>query len=308
MKAIGLDTYGGPDVLHQVDLPDPHPGPGEVRIQVHATAVAPVDMLLRTGVLAGAYSGLRPPFVPGMEVAGVVDEIGPGIDPASDLAIGTAVVAFVDFTGAHGGYSDFVVLPAASLTRAPDGATFPEAASFLNNALTARNALDTLALEAGSTLLVTGAAGSVGGYLTQLGTHEGLRVVAIAAKDDDHRLLPPPTGRHQQPSRWLPCPPPRPAAAGVLSAQQHHRRLDSPLTRPTGHTLRPPDVPPRQGLARTRRLPQPAWSQAANGTPGQPSLPLLHRPTQPYRFRGHHPLARPRPPLHATSALDPLHS
>ncbi|MFV9458566.1 hypothetical protein ACNJ7E_34725 [Rhodococcus sp. NM-2] len=52
MKAIALETYGGPDVLHPVDLPDPHPGPGQVHIQVHAAAVAPVDAMLRTGLLA----------------------------------------------------------------------------------------------------------------------------------------------------------------------------------------------------------------------------------------------------------------
>lgn len=71
------------------------------------------------------------------------------------------------------------------MTRAPAGASFPEAASFLANSLTARNALDALALQPGSALLVTGAAGSVGGYLTQLGAHEGLRVIALAAEADE---------------------------------------------------------------------------------------------------------------------------
>lgn len=127
MRAIGLAICGSPDVLRPVDLPDPHPAPGEVRIQVRATAVAPVDAVLRTGMLTDAYSGLQPPFVPGMEVAGVVDETGPGIDPGSDPAVGATGVAFVDFTGAHCGYSDYVVLPTASVTRAPEGATFPEA-------------------------------------------------------------------------------------------------------------------------------------------------------------------------------------
>jgi len=185
VKAIALDTYGGPDVLRSVDLPDPHPGPGEIRIRVTAAAVAPVDAMLRTGLLAGLYEGLRPPFVPGMEVAGVVDELGTDIAVDLELPIGTEVVGFVDSLGAHGGYSDYVVVPAASVTRAPKGAGAAEAASFLNNSLTARNALDALALPAGSTLLVTGAAGSVGGYLTQLASHEGLRVVAIASTHDE---------------------------------------------------------------------------------------------------------------------------
>jgi NADPH2:quinone reductase len=185
VKAIALDAYGGPEVLHPVDLPDPHPERGEIRIRVGAAAVAPVDAMLRTGLLAGPYEGLQPPFVPGMEVAGVVDELGPGIPADLDLPVGTHVAAFVDSNGAHGGYSDYVVVPAASATRAPKGATAAEAASFLNNSLTARNALDALALPAGSTLLVTGAAGSVGGYLTQLASHEGLRVIAIASAHDE---------------------------------------------------------------------------------------------------------------------------
>jgi hypothetical protein len=97
----------------------------------------------------------------------------------------------------------------------------------------------------------------------------------------------------------LPRPPPGTAAAGVLPAQQHHHRLESPLTRPSGHTLRAPNAPARTGPACACRLPQPARSRAANGTADQPTLPLLHSPPQPHRFRGHHPRACPRPPLPA---------
>ena len=70
MKAIGLEEYGGPDVLHVVDLPDPHPGPGEVRVRVEAAGINPADVMLREGTLARLYEGLEPPFVPGMDVAG----------------------------------------------------------------------------------------------------------------------------------------------------------------------------------------------------------------------------------------------
>lgn len=185
MKAIGLDTYGGPDVLHSIDLPEPHPSPGEVRIRVHVAAVAPVDAMLRTGLLDGLYEGLEPPFVPGMEIAGVVDELGPDIDAVLEIPVGTEVVGFVDVLGTHGAYSDTVVLPAASVARAPKGATAAETATFLNNGLSVRNAFEELALPAGSTLLVTGAAGSVGGSLTQLGSHEGLHVIAIASPHDE---------------------------------------------------------------------------------------------------------------------------
>ncbi|WP_138418817.1 NADP-dependent oxidoreductase [Sinomonas gamaensis] len=185
MKAIAVKTYGGPGVLHPVDLPDPHARAGEIRIRVRAAAVAPVDAMLRTGLLAGLNAGLNPPFVPGMEVAGTVDEVGDGIDPALAVEVGDEVVGFVDNLGSHGGYSDYVVLPAASVATVPEGATAAEAASFLNNSLTALNALETLLLPAAATLLVTGAAGSVGGYLVQLAHHAGLHAITIAAPDDD---------------------------------------------------------------------------------------------------------------------------
>ncbi|MEU2542876.1 hypothetical protein [Streptomyces iakyrus] len=66
MKAIGLNTYGGPEVLQVVDLPEPRPGTGEVRVRVRAAAIAPIDALMRTGASAAAHEGLEPPFVPGM--------------------------------------------------------------------------------------------------------------------------------------------------------------------------------------------------------------------------------------------------
>ena len=183
IRAIGVSTFGGPDVLHGVQLPEPHAGPREVRIQVHAAGVNPVDAMMRTGLLAALYEGVEPPYVAGMEIAGTIDELGDDVDPI--FGLGLPVVGFVDFHAGQGGYSDTVVLPAASVTRSPDGLSDAEAASFLNNSLTARNTLDGFALPAGSTLLVTGAAGAVGGYLTQLGAADGLHVVGVAASADE---------------------------------------------------------------------------------------------------------------------------
>lgn len=185
MKAVGLNNYGGPEVLHIVDLPDPDAGPGQVRIRVQAAGVNPVDAMLRTGLLAETFPDARPPFVPGMEVAGTIDQIGSDVHLRDNLAVGSDVVAIIDSVGSHGGYSQMVVVPAESVTRAPGGATPAQSASFLNNALTAQNALDAFALPAGATLLVTGAAGAVGGYAVQLAAHAGLRVVAVAGPDDE---------------------------------------------------------------------------------------------------------------------------
>ncbi|MEU6655661.1 NADP-dependent oxidoreductase [Streptomyces sp. NPDC046900] len=185
MQAIGLTTYGPPEVLQPVELPEQHATAGQVRIRVRAAGVNPADVMLRDGSLADWYKDLKPPFIPGMDVSGVVDEIGPDVPDDYQLRPGDDVVAVVDNHGRHGGYSPYVVLPAASVTAAPAGADYPHAASFLMNALTARCALDALALPPAATLLVTGAAGAVGGYTVQLAATAGLNVIAVASHNDE---------------------------------------------------------------------------------------------------------------------------
>ncbi len=185
MFAIGLNSYGGPEVLQRVELQDPHPTAGQVRVKVRAAGINPVDVMVRDGSLADWFDTAQPPFVPGMDIAGTIDEIGEGIAPGLAAAIGQDVVGIVDNFGSYGGYSQYVCLPAASVIPVPEGVEFPAAASFLMNALTARNALDTLKLRVGSTLLVTGAAGAVGAYAVALAHNDGLRVVAIASAQDE---------------------------------------------------------------------------------------------------------------------------
>ena len=188
MKAIGLTQYGGPAVLHLIELPEPHAGAGEVRVRVHAAAINPVDALLRNGSLASAYASHQPPFVPGMDISGTIDQIGPDIDPNLDLHVGQAVVGLVNSMADHGGYSEQVVLPTASVTAIPADADWAHAASFLMNALAARNALDRLKPPAGETVLVTGAAGALGSYAVPLAHEDGLRVIALAADEDEPYL------------------------------------------------------------------------------------------------------------------------
>ncbi|MFJ4750974.1 NADP-dependent oxidoreductase [Streptomyces albogriseolus] len=182
MKAIASTTYGGPDVLREVDLPTPEAGPGEVRIRVHAAAVNPTDAMLRTGAYAARTTDVPPPYVPGMDAAGVIDQLGPGAD--GRLAVGQRVVALVIPTGPRGAYAEHIVVPAESVVPAPAGTDHAEAATLLMNAATARLALDTLALPKGATVAVTGAAGAVGGYTIELAKADGLTVVADAAPDD----------------------------------------------------------------------------------------------------------------------------
>lgn len=183
MRAVGLFEFGGPEVLQVVTLPQAHAANGEVRLRVAASTVNPTDTYLRKGARAQALRDVSPPYVPGMDVAGIVDEIGP--DTATDLRIGDRVMAMVVNFGSHGGYRESIVLPADAVVRTPQGTGLIAAATLPMNGLTARQSLDQLALQPGSTLAVTGAAGCYGGYVIQLAKAEGLRVIADASQDDE---------------------------------------------------------------------------------------------------------------------------
>lgn len=181
MRAVGLTTFGGPDVLHIVDLPVPEPGPGEVRIRVAAATVNPSDTAMRAGVFGPPPQGDGPPYVAGWELAGVVDAVGPG----AGWSPGERVLAIVlPYLTGRGAQAEYVVVPGDSVARVPDGVSLAAAATLPMNGLTARLALDKLALQPGQTLAVTGAAGAVGGYVMELAASEGLRVIGDASPAD----------------------------------------------------------------------------------------------------------------------------
>ncbi len=183
MRGVGLIEFGGPEVLRVVDLPEAHAAAGEVRIRVHAATVNPTDTYLRKGARAEALRNVPPPYIPGMDIAGVIDEIGAGT--TTDLAIGDAVMAMVVNSGSHGAYRESIVLSADSVVRTPAGSTLIEAATLPMNGLTARQSLDQLALRPGQRLAVTGAAGRYGGYVVQLAKADGLHVIADASSADE---------------------------------------------------------------------------------------------------------------------------
>jgi NADPH:quinone reductase-like Zn-dependent oxidoreductase len=183
MRAVGLYTHGAPEVLEVVDLPEVHAGPGQVRIRVHAATVNPTDIIGRNGGRAEQQKADPPPYVPGMEAAGVIDEVGGGVPDR--LQLGDAVMAIVVPKGAHGAYREQIALDARSVVRAPAGKTHAEAATLPMNGLTARLSLDLLKLSPGQVLAVTGAAGAYGGYVVQLAKAEGLTVIADASETDE---------------------------------------------------------------------------------------------------------------------------
>lgn len=182
MRAVGVTNYGGPEALELVDLPEEHAGPGKIRIRVHAAAVNPTDTYVRNGDRADQQKADPPPYVPGMDAAGVIDEIGPDVE--TDLQVGERVMAVVMPRGAQGAYRESLVVPAASVARAPAGSSHAEASTLPMNGLTARLSLDLLGLSPGQTLAVTGSAGAYGGYMVQLGKADGLTVIADASEAD----------------------------------------------------------------------------------------------------------------------------
>ncbi|MDP6607334.1 MAG: NADP-dependent oxidoreductase [Dehalococcoidia bacterium] len=183
MRAVGVIDFGGPEALQVVDVPEVHAGPGEVRIRVHAAAVNPTDTGVRSGARAEAQRKNPPPYVPGMDAAGLIDEVGAGT--TTDLAVGDVVMAMVVPNASHGAYRESIVLSADSVARAPAGATHVEASTLPMNGLTARQSLDQFGLQAGQTVAVTGAAGCYGGYIVQLAKADGLRVIADASAVDE---------------------------------------------------------------------------------------------------------------------------
>jgi NADPH2:quinone reductase len=181
VRAVGFSEFGGPEVVALVELSEPQPGPGEVRVRVAAATVNPTDVLLRSGARPGVLTG-APPHVAGLELAGVVDEVGRG----AHWQVGDRVVAMTTSVPAgRGAHAELVVTDARSVALAPREVTLAEATTLPMNGMTARLALDRLDLAPGSTLLVTGAAGAVGGFATQLAAADGLTVIAVARGSDE---------------------------------------------------------------------------------------------------------------------------
>ena len=182
MQAVVVREFGGPEALRTVEVPAPRPGPGQVLITIAATSVNPVDAFTRAGGFpALAESGHDIGI--GWDVAGVIAEVAPDV---TDFAAGDAVIGMRDrLTLSTGSYAEQIALDAAHVAPAPRGIELTAAATIPLNGLTAIQALDLLDAPAGSTVLITGAAGAVGGYLVELAVGRGLRVVATASVTDE---------------------------------------------------------------------------------------------------------------------------
>src|SRR6266567_3524237 len=176
MKRVVVDRYGGPEVLRMVEEEDPRPGPGEVRVRVLAAGVSFTDSQLR----AGTYipGGPKPPFTPGYELVGVVEELGPD---CSRLRVGDRIGALTVW----GADADRVCVPEAGAVAVPEDLDPAEVLSLLFPYMTAYQVLHRTAMvETGETVLVHGAAGRVGTAVLELGALAGLRVYGTASARD----------------------------------------------------------------------------------------------------------------------------
>lgn len=168
MRAIQYSEFGGPEVLHVADVPEPHAGAGQIRVHVRAAGINPIDWKVRSGMMGGEL-----PKRTGQEVAGVVDELGDGVD---GVAVGDEV--FGPAAGG-GGVAEYALLEHwAPITPSLD---FASAAGLPVAVETASRTLDLMGVADGQTLLVNGAAGAVGISVVQLARERGARVIGTAS-------------------------------------------------------------------------------------------------------------------------------
>ncbi|GHE11874.1 NADP-dependent oxidoreductase [Streptomyces alanosinicus] len=178
MRAAVVRTFGGPEAVEIVEVPVPEAGARQVRIKVAAGALNPVDAAVRAGVFGGAGKDLGL----GWDVAGTVDAAG----VAAAWNVGDAVVALAPgLADPLGSHAEYVVVDAGAVAVAPASVDAVHSGTLPLNGLTALQALDLLDLRPGGKLLVTGAAGAVGGFAVQLAAHRGIEVVGHARAGDE---------------------------------------------------------------------------------------------------------------------------
>jgi NADPH:quinone reductase-like Zn-dependent oxidoreductase len=170
MRKVSFDAFGGPEVLHVVEAAEPHAGPGQIRVAVRAAGVNPVDWRIREGQRQKTHPISLPSGI-GQDAAGIVDEIGDGID---DLALGDRV-----FGRGADTYADHAVL--TSWARMPDALTFEEAAGYPSVVETALRALREVGVLPDETLLVSGASGGVGSAAVQIARSRDIVVIGTGS-------------------------------------------------------------------------------------------------------------------------------
>ncbi|SOD61721.1 NADPH:quinone reductase [Streptomyces zhaozhouensis] len=177
MRKVSFAEFGGPEVLRLVDAEEPHPGPGRIRVVVKAAGVNPADWRVREGQVLGAHPTRLPSGV-GLDAAGIVDEIGAGVE---GVAVGDRV-----FGEGASTYAESAVLSAWA--RMPEGLSFEEAAGYPSVVETALRILREVGVRPGQTLLVSGASGGVGSAVLQIARERGIAVIGTAGAANQEYL------------------------------------------------------------------------------------------------------------------------
>ncbi|MBB6672061.1 NADP-dependent oxidoreductase [Cohnella nanjingensis] len=181
MRAMAAVSFGSPEVLTLIELPDPQAGPGEVRVRVMAAGVMPFDCGIRRGEPPASLKP-RLPVVPGNEFAGVIDQVGDGV---TDFAAGDEVLGFTMLNG----YAEYVTVGADQIVRKPPGMPWAVAGGFSGNTQGAHMALRALDVGAGDTVLIHGAAGGLGTAAIQVALAWGAKTVIGTASEPNHDYL-----------------------------------------------------------------------------------------------------------------------
>src|SRR5579875_1363752 len=173
MRAVRFDHYGDVEILQVVDVPRPTPGPGEVLVRVMATGINPGEASIRRGLLHERWPATFPSGE-GSDLAGVVEEVGPGVER---FRPGDEVLGFSDNRASH---AEAVVAEAANLTAKPPGVSWEAAGSLFVVGSTGYAAVRAVGASAGDVVVVSGAAGGVGSVTVQLARHAGATVIGLA--------------------------------------------------------------------------------------------------------------------------------
>ncbi|WEB38384.1 NADP-dependent oxidoreductase [Streptomyces yunnanensis] len=177
MRAISQDALGGPEVLREVELPRPEPGPSQLLIRVHAAGVNPTDWLHRSRPHLFLP---EPPFVLGWDVSGVVEATGAGV---TLFKPGDEVFGMLPYPHGHGSFATYVVGPTRAFARKPAGIDHVQAGALPLAALTAWQALvDTANVQPGQRVLIHAAAGGVGHLAVQIAKSRGAHVIGTASE------------------------------------------------------------------------------------------------------------------------------
>lgn len=179
MRAIRLHQFGPPERLVLEELPDPHPGESQVRIAVQAAGVHVLDTTIRSGASGGPFPLPELPTIPGREVAGAVDAVGPGVDPA---LVGRRVVAHLGMASA--GYASMAIAAVAALQTIPGHLDAADAVAMIGTGRTTAGVLQSAAIRADDVVLVPAAAGGMGSLLVQEAKHVGAWVIGLAGGAD----------------------------------------------------------------------------------------------------------------------------